>query len=48
MNAIELLKADHKVVDALFQKVEATEESEHPAISNRSKPSSMSTLTSRK
>jgi len=32
MNAIELLKADHKVVDALFQKVEATEESEHPAI----------------
>ena len=32
MNAIELLKADHKVVDKLFQKVEATEESEHPAI----------------
>jgi len=32
MNAIELLKADHKVVDALFQKVEATEESEHPPI----------------
>jgi hemerythrin-like domain-containing protein len=32
MNAIELLKADHKVVDTLFQKVEATEESEHPAI----------------
>lgn len=32
MNAIELLKADHKVVDALFQKVKATEESEHPPI----------------
>jgi len=32
MNAIELLKADHKVVDGLFQKVEATEESEHPAL----------------
>ncbi len=32
MNAIELLKEDHKVVDALFQKVEATEESEHPAL----------------
>ena len=26
MNAIELLKADHKVVDGLFQKVKATEE----------------------
>ncbi len=32
MNAIELLKADHKVVDRLFQKVEATEEAEHPAL----------------
>jgi iron-sulfur cluster repair protein YtfE (RIC family) len=32
MNAIELLKADHKVVSGLFQKVEATEESEHPAL----------------
>jgi iron-sulfur cluster repair protein YtfE (RIC family) len=26
MNAIELLKADHKVVDGLFQKVKATED----------------------
>lgn len=32
MNAIELLKADHDKVDKLFQKVKATEESEHPAI----------------
>ena len=32
MNAIELLKADHKVVDKLFQQVDATEKSEHPAI----------------
>lgn len=32
MNAIELLKADHKVVSGLFETVEATEESEHPAI----------------
>jgi iron-sulfur cluster repair protein YtfE (RIC family) len=29
MNAIELLKQDHDKVDKLFQKVEATEESEH-------------------
>ena len=28
MNAIELLKADHKKVDRLFQKVKATEEGE--------------------
>ena len=32
MNAIELLKQDHKTVDKLFQKVEATEESEHTAL----------------
>ena len=32
MNAIELLKADHEVVDALFQKVKASEEDEHPAL----------------
>jgi hypothetical protein len=32
MNAIQLLKADHKVVDGLFQQVKATEESEHPSI----------------
>lgn len=32
MNAIELLKADHKVVSDLFKKVESTEETEHPAI----------------
>lgn len=32
MNAIELLKNDHDVVAELFKKVEATKESEHPAI----------------
>jgi iron-sulfur cluster repair protein YtfE (RIC family) len=32
MNAIKLLKADHKTVDQLFQKVEATDDKEHPAI----------------
>ena len=32
MNAIELLKADHKVVADLFEKVKASKESEHPAI----------------
>ncbi len=32
MNAIELLKADHKTVDKLFQKVKATEEGEHKAL----------------
>lgn len=32
MNAIELLKKDHKVVDGLFQQVKATDESEHAAI----------------
>ena len=32
MNAIELLKADHKVVKNLFKKVESTDESKHPAI----------------
>jgi iron-sulfur cluster repair protein YtfE (RIC family) len=32
MNAIELLKNDHDVVDKLFQQVKATEESEHPAL----------------
>ncbi len=32
MNAIELLKADHKVVDSLFQQVKATDEAEHPPI----------------
>jgi iron-sulfur cluster repair protein YtfE (RIC family) len=32
MNAIELLEADHKVVADLFEKVEATEPSEHPPI----------------
>jgi hemerythrin superfamily protein len=29
MNAIELLKSDHDTVERLFQKVKATEESEH-------------------
>ena len=32
MNAIELLKADHDIVDKLFQTVKATDESEHPPI----------------
>jgi hemerythrin superfamily protein len=32
MDAIELLKADHKEVDKLFQQVRATEEEEHPPI----------------
>jgi iron-sulfur cluster repair protein YtfE (RIC family) len=32
MNAIELLTADHKAVDKLFQQVEATDQTEHPAI----------------
>ena len=32
MNAIELLKSDHDKVDRLFQKVKATEESEHQAL----------------
>ena len=32
MNAIELLKTDHDKVDLLFQKVKATEESEHKAL----------------
>jgi hemerythrin superfamily protein len=32
MNAIELLKSDHDKVDRLFQKVTATEDSEHQAL----------------
>ena len=32
MNAIELLKADHNKVSSLFQKVKATEDSEHPEL----------------
>ena len=32
MNAIELLKADHKVVAGLFAEVKAAKDSEHPAI----------------
>ncbi len=32
MNAIDLLKADHKVVAGLFAQVKASKESEHPAI----------------
>jgi hemerythrin superfamily protein len=32
MNAIELLKADHKTVDKLFQQIEATETEEHKKI----------------
>jgi hemerythrin superfamily protein len=32
MNAIELLKTDHEKVSRLFQKVKATEESEHKAL----------------
>ena len=32
MNAIELLKTDHETVEALFQQVESSDASEHPAI----------------
>jgi hemerythrin superfamily protein len=32
MNAIELLKADHKVVEDLFKKIESTEDGEHPKL----------------
>lgn len=32
MNAIELLTTDHEAVEALFQQVESTDPSEHPAI----------------
>jgi hemerythrin superfamily protein len=32
MNAIELLKSDHRTVEQLFQKVKATEDSEHKAL----------------
>lgn len=32
MNAIELLKEDHKVVEELFTQVEAAEEEEYPAL----------------
>jgi len=32
MNALELLKEDHDRVDKLFQKVEATEETDHMAL----------------
>lgn len=32
MNAVELLESDHKVVADLFKQVEASKESEHPAI----------------
>ena len=32
MNALELLKADHQKVADLFEQVESTEESQHPAL----------------
>ena len=32
MNAIELLTADHEVVDGLFERIEEEDASEHPAI----------------
>lgn len=32
MNVLEILKEDHRKVEGLFQKVKATEESEHPAL----------------
>jgi hemerythrin superfamily protein len=32
MNAVELLKADHKVVEGLFKQVKASEESEHATL----------------
>ena len=37
MNAIELLKADHQAVEGLFEEVEDTEATEHPAIFERIK-----------
>ena len=37
MNAVELLKADHKVVDQLFQKVKATEDGEHKKLFDKIK-----------
>jgi iron-sulfur cluster repair protein YtfE (RIC family) len=37
MNAIELLKADHQVVEGLFEEVEDTEAGEHPGIFERIK-----------
>ena len=37
MNAIELLKADHQVVEGLFEEVEDTEAGDHPAIFERIK-----------
>ena len=37
MNAIALLKADHKIVEGLFTQVEATGENEHPALSEQIK-----------
>jgi len=35
MNALELLKADHDVVEELFDEVKSTEDSEHPAMFER-------------
>ena len=32
MNAIELLEADHEIVNELFEKVKSTDDSEHPQI----------------
>lgn len=37
MNAIELLKADHDVVEELFEKVKNSEEGEHPQLFQRIK-----------
>jgi hemerythrin superfamily protein len=37
MNAIELLKEDHQVVEGLFEEVEGSEPDEHPAIFERIK-----------
>jgi hemerythrin superfamily protein len=37
MNILELLKEDHRKVEGLFQKVKATEESEHPELFNQIK-----------
>lgn len=37
MNAIDMLKEDHRIVDALFSRIEDTPPSEHPAIFKRIK-----------
>ncbi len=40
MNAIELLKADHDLVDGLFEEIEGSDASEHPKLFQRIKAAS--------